>query len=116
MRNAARIKLGYYPLPQEEGKRLRGLLEFSAGTTSVVDPCVGTGAALHQLTGGAEAQKHGVELDANRAAAAAASGIATMQNAHLRMGGLSIAGIQGALTPGFPYMWIATLAMGTTPI
>jgi hypothetical protein len=79
VRNAARIKLGYYSLPQEEGKRLRGLLEFSAGTTSVVDPCVGTGAALHQLTDGAVAQKHGVELDANRAAAAATSGITTIQ-------------------------------------
>jgi hypothetical protein len=78
VRNVARIKLGYYPLPQEEAKRLRKLLEFSAGTTSVVDPCVGTGAALHQLTEGAEAEKHGVELDANRAAGAAASGIATV--------------------------------------
>jgi hypothetical protein len=79
VRNVARIKLGYYPLPQEEGKRLRKLLEFSAGSTSVVDPCVGTGAALHQLTDGANAQKHGVELDANRAAAAAAGGITTIQ-------------------------------------
>ena len=79
MRNVARIKLGYYPLPQEEAERLRKLLEFSAGTTSVVDPCVGTGAALHQLTDGAEAQKYGVELDANRAAAAATSGITTIQ-------------------------------------
>ncbi len=43
VRNVARIKLGYYPLPQEEGKRLRRLLDFSAGTVSVVDPCVGTG-------------------------------------------------------------------------
>jgi hypothetical protein len=79
VRNVARIKLGYYPLPQEEAKRLRKLLEFSAGTTSVVDPCVGTGAALHQLTDGAEAQKYGVELDSNRAAAAATSGITTIQ-------------------------------------
>jgi hypothetical protein len=79
VRNVARIKLGYYPLSQEEAKRLRKLLEFSAGTTSVVDPCVGTGAALHQLTDGAEAQKYGVELDANRATAAATSGITTIQ-------------------------------------
>src|SRR6201987_5192527 len=78
MRNGARIKLGYYPLPPEEGERLRKLLDFSAGTASVVDPCVGIGAALHQLTEGAEAEKHGVELDANRAAGAAASGIATI--------------------------------------
>src|ERR1700677_3454270 len=79
VRNVARIKLGYYPLPQEEAKRLRKLLEFSAGSTNVVDPCVGTGAALHQLTYGAEAKKYGVELDANRAAAAATSGITTIQ-------------------------------------
>jgi len=78
MRNVGRIKLGYFPLPQEEGNRLRNLLDFSAGRVSVVDPCVGTGAALHQLTDGAEADKHGVELDANRAATSAASGIATI--------------------------------------
>jgi hypothetical protein len=78
VRNVARIKLGYYPLPPEEGKRLRKLLDFTAGTTSVVDPCVGTGDALHQLTDGAEVGKHGVELDANRAAAATASGIRTV--------------------------------------
>jgi Uncharacterised methyltransferase family (DUF6094) len=78
VRNVARIKLGYYPLAPEEGKRLRKLLDFTAGTTSVVDPCVGTGDALHQLTDGAEVEKHGVELDANRAAAAAASGITTI--------------------------------------
>jgi hypothetical protein len=79
VRNVARIKLGYYPLPQEEGKRLRNLLDFSGGTASVVDPCVGTGAALRQLTEGVEAERHGVELDANRAADAAASGITTIQ-------------------------------------
>ena len=78
MRNVARIKLAYFPLPPEEGKRLRRLLDFSAGIASVVDPCVGTGAALHQLTEGTEVEKHGVELDANRAAGAAASGIATI--------------------------------------
>jgi hypothetical protein len=79
VRNVARIKLGYYPLPQEEGRRLRRLLDFPAGMASVVDPCAGTGAALHQLTDGAKTEKHGVELDANRAAAAAASGITTIQ-------------------------------------
>jgi tRNA1(Val) A37 N6-methylase TrmN6 len=79
VRNVARIKLGYYPLPPEESKRLRKLLDFSAGMASVVDPCAGTGAALHQLTEGAQVEKHGVELDANRAAAAAAGAITTIQ-------------------------------------
>ena len=78
MRNVARIKLGYYPLPQEEARCLRRLLDFSAGPASVIDPCVGTGAALHQLTDGAEVRKYGVELDANRAASAAASDIRTI--------------------------------------
>jgi hypothetical protein len=50
-RNASRIKLGYYPLPQKEGTRLRTLLDFAHGA-SAVDPCAGTGAALHQLTEG----------------------------------------------------------------
>lgn len=77
MRNAARIKLGYYPLPPAEGDRLRPPLVFSPGA-SALDPCAGTGAALHQLTRGAEVEKYGVELDAERAAAAAASGIATV--------------------------------------
>ncbi|HTF70374.1 MAG TPA: DUF6094 domain-containing protein [Edaphobacter sp.] len=77
VRNVARNKLGYYPLPQPEGVGLRKLLAFEAGA-SAVDPCIGTGAALHQLTKGAEVEKHGVELDAGRAAAAAASGITTV--------------------------------------
>jgi hypothetical protein len=41
-------------------------------------PCAGTGAALHQLTEGADFDKHGVELDAGRAAQSAASGIKTI--------------------------------------
>jgi Uncharacterised methyltransferase family (DUF6094) len=45
---------------------------------SAVDPCIGTGAALHQLTDGAEVEKPGVELDAGRAAQSADSGIKTI--------------------------------------
>jgi hypothetical protein len=71
VRNVARIKLGYYPLPHAEGLRLRKLLVFEDGA-SAVDPCAGTGAALHQLTEGTEVEKHGVELDAGRAAQSAA--------------------------------------------
>jgi tRNA1(Val) A37 N6-methylase TrmN6 len=76
-RNGSRIKLGYYPLPPAEGIRLRKLLDFDAGA-STLDPCAGTGAALHQLTEGTAVEKHGVELDAGRAAAASACGIATV--------------------------------------
>jgi hypothetical protein len=55
MRNVARIKLGYYPLPPDEGSRLRQLLNFPTDPASVLDPCAGTGAALLQLTENANA-------------------------------------------------------------
>src|SRR5882757_4218654 len=51
MRNVARLKMGYYPLPEAEGVKLRSLLSFSQ-PASVVDPCVGQGTALHLVTGG----------------------------------------------------------------
>ena len=51
-RNAARLKMGYYPLPESEATRLRALLEFT-GPASVVDPCVGQGTALEIITQGA---------------------------------------------------------------
>ena len=67
MRNVARIKLGYYPLPPAEGSRLRQLLCFPPGPTSVLDPCAGTGAALAQLTENTNVTRYAVELDAERA-------------------------------------------------
>ena len=66
-RNAARLKMGYYPLPVSEAVRLRALLEFT-GPASVVDPCVGQGTALEIITQGADVRRYGVELDAERAA------------------------------------------------
>ena len=65
MRNIARIKLGYYTLPQEEGKRLRKLLDFRPVQPASIHASAWEN-ALHQLTDAAEAEKH-VELDANRA-------------------------------------------------
>jgi hypothetical protein len=78
MRSAARIKLGYYPLPEAEGARLRCLLEFSPDGASVLDACVGTGAALNQLTANATVVRYGVELDAERAQRARDRGIETI--------------------------------------
>jgi tRNA1(Val) A37 N6-methylase TrmN6 len=78
MRNVARIKLGYYPLPDAEAHHLRSLLVFPEENASVIDPCVGTGRALHLITESGNVEKHGVELDANRAEAAQASGIQTI--------------------------------------
>ena len=59
MRNAARIKMGYYPLPESEAIKLRALLVY-AKPAAVIDPCVGQGNALCQLTMGAEMLKYGI--------------------------------------------------------
>lgn len=78
MRSVARIKLGYYPLPPSEGARLRQLLHFPPEGASILDPCAGTGAALVQLTEGANVERQAVELDAHRARAASEAGINTL--------------------------------------
>ena len=78
MRNVARLKMGYYPLPEAEGAKLRSLLSFS-GPASVIDPCVGQGIALHLITSDAQVRRYGVELDAERARIAGANGIDTIQ-------------------------------------
>lgn len=78
MRNSGRLKLGYYPLPEVEGVRLRNLLEYPSEGANVLDPCVGTGAALNLITASATVSRYGVELDAERARAASAAGIATI--------------------------------------
>jgi len=78
MRNAARLKMGYYPLPESEGVNLRSLLSYSQ-PASVIDPCVGQGHALHLITSDAPARRYGVELDAERARLASTNGIETIQ-------------------------------------
>ena len=78
MRNAGRLKLGYYPLPASEGQRLRHLLQ-SDSTFNAIDPCVGTGDALRLITRNLDCRLHGVELDAERAGTASRAGIATIQ-------------------------------------
>jgi tRNA1(Val) A37 N6-methylase TrmN6 len=70
--------MGYYPLPEGEGVKLRSLLSF-AGPASVIDPCVGQGTALHLVTNDAGVRRYGVELDAERARIASANGIETIQ-------------------------------------
>jgi len=94
MRNVGRIKLGYYPLPEAEGTRLRNLLQYPTESASVLDPCVGTGAALLQLTEDALVSRYGVELDADRTLNARDSGIETVQgnlfDTEARVGSFSV--------------------------
>lgn len=67
MRTAARLKLGYYPLPVAEASRIRDHLHFSDSPTSVLDPCAGTGAALYSIAAGTAMRRYGIELDSYRA-------------------------------------------------
>ena len=77
MRNAGRLKLGYYPLPIDEARNIRSLLVSSA-TYAAIDPCVGEGTALVEITQDTDAHLAGIELDSARAASAATKGISTV--------------------------------------
>jgi tRNA1(Val) A37 N6-methylase TrmN6 len=67
MRTQARLKLGYYPLAEAEGRRIRRFLQAPNGSASAIDPCSGTGAALCSITKGYVMKRYGIELDAYRA-------------------------------------------------
>lgn len=77
MRNAGRLKLGYYPLPSSEAQNIRSLLNVRA-PFAAIDPCAGEGTALLEITKDTGAHLAAIELDADRAAAAAQKGIATI--------------------------------------
>src|SRR5215468_1114638 len=66
MRNAGRLKLGYYPLPLFEAHRLRTHLLFPEKPFSALDPCVGDGGAFEILIQQSAALRYGIELDSYR--------------------------------------------------
>jgi hypothetical protein len=70
MRNAGRLVMGFYPLPEREAKCLQCSLRFPATAFSALDPCVGDGAAFHALLEGASCHRYGIELDTVRASQA----------------------------------------------
>jgi SAM-dependent methyltransferase len=70
MRIQGRLKLGYYPLPANEARRMRRFVRFPLELCAALDPCSGTGGALRTVTAGASARTLGIELDACRAAEA----------------------------------------------
>src|SRR5436853_6171332 len=73
----SRLKVGYYPLSVEEARNIRTLLIPSAAY-SAIDPCAGDGTALVEITKDTGAHLAAIELDADRAAASAQQGIATV--------------------------------------
>jgi Uncharacterised methyltransferase family (DUF6094) len=79
MRNAGRLKLGYYPLPLSEAQRLRDHLAFPPESCTALDPCVGDGSAFQTLVEQSSALCYGVELDAYRTEQARKLGIEVLQ-------------------------------------
>lgn len=78
MRPHGQTRLGFYPLPPTEAKRLRSWLNFQE-QFSALDPCAGDGVAFAHLLEGASARRYGIEVDAYRAEQARALGIETLQ-------------------------------------
>ena len=77
-RNAAKLKMSHFPLPELEAHKIRSLLSYS-GPCSAVDPCAGRGTAFNLITAGEPLIRFGVELDTRRAEEAAKTGIRTIQ-------------------------------------
>jgi Uncharacterised methyltransferase family (DUF6094) len=73
-----KTKLGFFPLPLSEAKRLKNHLTFP-WQFSAIDPCVGDGVAFSALVEGTLARRYGVEIDAHRAAQARSIGIEVLQ-------------------------------------
>jgi len=78
MRPHGKTKLGFFPLPVPEAKRLRNCL-IADGEFSALDPCVGDGVAFVQLLDGMQAHRCGIEIDAYRTEQAKALGIETLK-------------------------------------
>jgi hypothetical protein len=57
-RSPARLKMGYFPLPEVEARKIRCLLSFP-GPCSVIDPCARKGTALNLITTEAPAIRFG---------------------------------------------------------
>jgi hypothetical protein len=67
MRIQGRLRLGFFPLPLSEARRIRACLHYSNSPVSAIDPCIGDGAAFLAITAETCARRYGIELDAYRA-------------------------------------------------
>jgi hypothetical protein len=77
MRPHGQTKLGFFPLPIAEAKRLKNWLTFQ-DQFSALDPCVGNGSAFKTLLNGAAARLYGIEIDTDRSEQARVLGIDTL--------------------------------------
>jgi hypothetical protein len=67
LRSQGKSRLGFYPLPLSEARRIHRFLLFPDQPSSALDPCVGDGAAFAAITSDAEVLRYGIELDTYRA-------------------------------------------------
>ena len=72
MRIQGKLRLGFFPLPLAEARRIRACLRYPDSPFSAIDPCIGDGAAFLAITGESCARRYGIELDAYRAEQATA--------------------------------------------
>jgi hypothetical protein len=77
-RNVARLKMGFFPLPEREAANIRSLLSYSS-PCSAIDPCTGKGTAFNLITAHAPVHRYGIELDSERATLARETGIRMTQ-------------------------------------
>jgi hypothetical protein len=66
-RPTSKLRMGYFPLPEAEARRIRQHLLFPTSSFTALDPCAGEGKALAVITEGTRGQHCGIELDAYRA-------------------------------------------------
>jgi len=62
-----KVRLGWFPLPEVEARRIRRHLAYGDSGFSALDPCIGEGQAFATVTADASGHRYGIELDANRA-------------------------------------------------
>ncbi len=74
MHISGKTKLGFFPLPVCEVKRLKKFLAFQT-QFSALDPCVGDGVAFAALLENVPAKRYAIEIDAYRISQARALGI-----------------------------------------
>lgn len=67
MRTQGKLRMGYFPLPEHEARRVSKFLRGPNSACSLLDPCVGCGSALIRVSADIDGKRYGIELDAYRA-------------------------------------------------
>src|SRR5260221_12505996 len=104
MRHHGQARLGFFPLPIAEAKRIRNGLIFP-GRFSALDPCVGDGVAFRTLLRDADARCYGIEIDSNRSEQARELEIETIHGNNMDVGGQAESLSLLDLIPPYGWEW-----------